>query len=186
MSGFHRVPLVEAGRLARELVATLAPACERVEVAGSVRRRRPDIGDIELVAVPRFATRPGLDLFRTPEHVDLLEEMLVALRARGELVAHPERPAAGERYQRLYLPRPGIQIDVFIVRPPAQWGPIFTIRTGPADFSQRLVERLWAYGLQCVDGRVISSTTGETVACPEERDFFRLAHIAWCEPAERR
>jgi DNA polymerase/3'-5' exonuclease PolX len=48
-----RRPLAEATALATELVDLLRVFCARIEIAGSVRRRRPDIGDLELVVVPQ-------------------------------------------------------------------------------------------------------------------------------------
>ena len=52
MTAKSRHPLDLAEVTAAVLVKLLAPACERIEVAGSVRRGRLDVGDIELLAVP--------------------------------------------------------------------------------------------------------------------------------------
>ena len=72
--GKPRVPLALAVAIAEEVRALLAPACERLEVAGSIRRRRPDVGDVELVAVPKTAPA-RLDLFGTAVgERDLLHE----------------------------------------------------------------------------------------------------------------
>jgi len=49
-----RVPLADARVIAESLMAALGPGCERIEIAGSIRRGRPDVGDIELVAIPRI------------------------------------------------------------------------------------------------------------------------------------
>jgi DNA polymerase/3'-5' exonuclease PolX len=48
-------PLPDAERIAAARVADLAPAHARIQVAGSVRRRTEVVGDIELVAIPRYA-----------------------------------------------------------------------------------------------------------------------------------
>ena len=45
-------PLADAERIAAAIVADLAPFCARIQVAGSVRRRKEAVGDIELVAIP--------------------------------------------------------------------------------------------------------------------------------------
>ena len=57
LSGQRRVsktqrPLPDAERIAAAIVADLAPFCDRIQVAGSVRRRKEFVGDIELVAIP--------------------------------------------------------------------------------------------------------------------------------------
>ena len=48
-------PLPEAERIAAAIVADLAPSCDRIQVAGSVRRRKEVVGDIELVLMPHHA-----------------------------------------------------------------------------------------------------------------------------------
>jgi hypothetical protein len=48
-------PLPDAERIAAAIVADLAPSCARIQVAGSVRRRTEVVGDIEIVAIPRYA-----------------------------------------------------------------------------------------------------------------------------------
>ena len=52
------MPLAFATTLAKKLVDELAPYCQRIEIAGSVRRQSAEVGDIELVAIPKFAERP--------------------------------------------------------------------------------------------------------------------------------
>lgn len=49
----RRLPYAEAARIARALTAHLrkSPAVERLEVAGSLRRRRESVGDLDLLAV---------------------------------------------------------------------------------------------------------------------------------------
>jgi DNA polymerase/3'-5' exonuclease PolX len=39
--------------IAEQARAALAPSCHRIEIAGSIRRRRPQVKDIELVAIPK-------------------------------------------------------------------------------------------------------------------------------------
>src|SRR5436190_14063617 len=47
-------PLPDAERIAAAIVADLAPSCACIQVAGSVRRRKEVVGDIEIVAIPRY------------------------------------------------------------------------------------------------------------------------------------
>jgi DNA polymerase/3'-5' exonuclease PolX len=51
--------LIKARRIAEELVKILRPACSRVEIAGSIRREKSEVKDIELVAVTRWVDRCG-------------------------------------------------------------------------------------------------------------------------------
>ena len=94
MSTDERVALEHAQALADELVALLEPFTLRLVVAGSVRRRRPTIGDLELVAIPR--TRPGQrQLFGEAPPVNELWEGLEALIRREATPCPACRSEAG-------------------------------------------------------------------------------------------
>lgn len=181
-----RVPLERARRVAEAIVEALRPACERIEIAGSIRRGVPAVKDIEVVAVPR-----GLvcDLFGSPvldQPHDLdreLERLVDAGRLRAR-VTPDGRVRLGPRFKALEAVRAELPVDLFIVLPPAQWGCIFAIRTGPAEFGRRLVMACRARGLRCQDGRLVDAR-GRTVPTPEERDFFRACGMGWV-PEDRR
>ena len=46
--------------LAGKVVDELAPVCERIEIAGSIRRKKPTIGDVEIVCIPKLVTATNL------------------------------------------------------------------------------------------------------------------------------
>ena len=50
-----RIPLALAERIARKIKAELEPLCEPgfLEIAGSIRRRRAVVGDIDVVCIPK-------------------------------------------------------------------------------------------------------------------------------------
>lgn len=190
MSTGTRYSLAEAQRIAGQIVGQLDPSCERLVVAGSIRRRRPDVGDIELVAIPRFIEEPS-GLFET-QQVSLLDRAL----AREEREQVLERISGGDRYIKLRHVRSGLQVDLFVVLSPAQWGAILTIRTGPADYSQRLVTLARRQGNHEAGGALRlglrdHSTPAEKVCTcpviptPEERDFFAALGLAYVEPEAR-
>jgi DNA polymerase/3'-5' exonuclease PolX len=179
----RRIDLAGAQKLAAAVVAALSPGCDRIEIAGSIRRESPDVGDIEIVAVPKLVEGARIDMFAPPPLVSVLDAVLDTERKLGRIVAHPTKPAMGERYKKLWLARAGVQLDLFVVSPPAEWGPIFAIRTGPAEYSRAAVIELRRQGLQCESGRILRGN--ETVPCPDEETFFRLAGLPWMEPWAR-
>jgi DNA polymerase/3'-5' exonuclease PolX len=190
-----RVPLVEARQVADELVARLAPSCERITVAGSIRRGRPDVGDVELVAVPRYGSRQvqGVGLFDGPhtERIDYLAETVDLLLAAGVLAPHPTDPKRGERYSKLLEPRSGLQVDLFTARPET-FGLILLMRTGPAAYSQRLVTQAKRRGHHVADGELHKGGLGRDdhgpcvrVPTPEEADVYRALGLPFVEPGER-
>ncbi len=48
------LPLGRAEKLALKIIAELKPFCERIEIAGSIRRGRSLVNDIDIVALPGF------------------------------------------------------------------------------------------------------------------------------------
>lgn len=54
-------PLAEARRIAEHIRATLASLCEQIDIAGSVRRGRPNCGDIDLVLLLKEGQRDALE-----------------------------------------------------------------------------------------------------------------------------
>jgi DNA polymerase/3'-5' exonuclease PolX len=166
-----RYPLEIAEQIAARHIERLSPFCERIEIAGSIRRRKAEVGDIEIVAQPLTL----LDMF--------------GQQAGYQALALPYRAIKnGERYKQYALPE-GINLDLFIVLPPAQWGVIFALRTGGAKFSQQLVTHR-PYGYLPPEyfvsgGAVHRAYTGEIVPTPEEEDFLSLCGVAHIPPHER-
>lgn len=194
----HYVHLDTASQVADEILQTLWPACERIELAGSIRRQRQYVGDIEIVAIPRI--RRQLDLFSRPvpgQTISELDELADALRAARRLTPRPApdgKIAWGQRYKRaVYRPqRPGLPtmaVDLFAVLPPAEWGVIMAIRTGPANLSKLLVTPraqggLLPDGFRVQRGRLISPT-GMPIPTPEETDLFKLLKLRYIPARDR-
>jgi DNA polymerase/3'-5' exonuclease PolX len=188
----------EALPIAERLVARLRSACERVEIAGSLRREKPMVSDIEIVAVPRWDDRPDDDIWQTPRPVDLLEaaidDLLTVGAIEARLVENHRADGTIDRQTKLgpafkALVCEGMPVDLFIVRPPATWGCIFGLRTGPGDWNTRLVTDCQTIGRRVDGGQVLAwhSATGSwrVVPTPEERDFFAALGQAWVEPIDR-
>jgi DNA polymerase/3'-5' exonuclease PolX len=110
------------------------------------------------------------------------------------------RQAIGSRYKRLTVH--GVAVDLFSVLPPASWGVIFAIRTGPEAFSRRLVTQRRKRGLlpdhlRVERGTIVfdegpqsvipgARTMADGIVVREERDVFALCGLDWIEPEERR
>lgn len=172
--------------LARDLANDLAPYCERIEIAGGLRRRKPDVHDLELVAVPRLIPQADMLGHVYAEH-NLLDEQLIYLVENGRLAPSTKN---GPRYKQFTVPPTGIALDLFIVLPPAQWGVIYTIRTGPAHFSHWLVTHQLHGGalpnhLRVRDGAVWSIYGNTPYDTPTEGRFFELLGLPWIDPVDR-
>lgn len=184
----YTVAAAEAENL-REL---LGPACERIEIAGSIRRRKPEVKDIELVAIPRVDSVAGTDLWGSAVDVDRLEERITSLadvvRPRAVEIHRADGTTEyGRRVGRAYqaLEFNGMAVDLFVVRPPAEWGVIFAIRTGPGDWNERIVTDCKRFFRRVQGGQVLDIRS-QPIPCPEERDFFEAVGQPWRDPWERR
>lgn len=142
------VPLWMADLAAEWLMQTLSPACDRIVVAGSVRRRQQTVKDIEILAVAR--REQGVPAGKLlPETINRLHD-LCERAAAGEIpglvrprgAAGCRLPAWGPRYKVLATTHPTdpartIAVDLFVCEA-GQWGNMLALRTGPADFSRLL------------------------------------------------
>ena len=181
----------EALDKAEKVKMYLAPFCRRIEIAGSIRRKKQnEIKDIEIVAIPIFDF--GVDVFgnarkQTDPNQDLLSIRVHQLLSDGSF-AHGDPDKAGKRapcghkYYRLKYDENNL--DLFAVIPPAEWGTVFLIRTGDADFSHKFVTRLWKFGLRSVEGH-IEDSTNKIIPTPEEKDAFELCHMNFILPELR-
>lgn len=184
MGTLPKRPLAELRPIADELVARLLPVCERLEIAGSIRRRRPEVGDIELVAIPKFEDRERAEqgtLFgpeRPPrkERANLLWDAVDAL---GVTCAK-----RGPVYRQFTWR--GVRIDVYTCER-GNWGWILFHRTGPGYLRAKIGSMLVARGFAAVDGWIWDARglSIDRVETPEESDVFRLLGIPHLPPDRR-
>lgn len=191
MSGGEPIRWAEAHAVATDLVGELADACYRIEIAGSVRRRKGEVHDIEIVAIGGTAERLGADLWGGSVMVDLLEERIAGLIGADLLAARAveirRRDGSVETGRRMggaykALLYRGMPVDLFIADA-ERWGCIYALRTGPGDWNTRLVTDCKQWFRRVEDGRVLH--LGKPVPTPEEADFFKALGVPWLEPWER-
>src|SRR3990167_1299097 len=185
--------------VADELRALLAPACERIEIAGSLRRGNGDVGDIELVCIPRplpkSEERQALAMFAAlaaPDvgALDALDLQLRALIARGTLrgrLGARGRPIGyGPLNKYLVHSKSAVPVDVFTATG-ANFGFALFVRTGSKDWNIRAMKRLQALGLRGhVEGYRITSAEGNDLPVPDEAAVFALLQADYVRPERRR
>ena len=153
--------LNEAKTIAEKYLNLLKPYCSRIEIAGSIRREKPEVGDIELIVIVK-------DIKGFSKEVNKLEKV------KGE--------PTGKYTQRI-LPE-GIKLDLFIANK-RNWGLIFAIRTGSAEFSHKVLARGWVKaGYKSINGMLTKD--GKEIEVREEKDLFNLIGIPYVEPELRR
>lgn len=191
------IPLATAREAAETLRALLADECDRIEIAGSIRRRKPTVHDIEIVAIPRVVERQIVqgffeDLGTVVDQQNLLEERLAVLVDSGTITrrrVENHRADGSVEIQEKWGPSfkaatfEGMPVDLFITDA-ERWGCIFALRTGPGDWNTRLVTECKRVNRAVAGGRVLH--LGKPVPTLEEEDFFRELGQPWLDPWERR
>ena len=165
--------LQKANQLAGEVVKLLKCYAKRIEIAGSTRRKKVEVGDIEVVAEP-------LDYKAFHEVIQSLAND--GILKRGEPNKAGAKAPFGKKYYRLIYKEE--QLDLFVVLPPANWSVIFLIRTGSASFSHQYMIDLLNNGFHCMDGRIIDDKDN-IQAINSEEDCFKLVGKEYIRPEER-
>ena len=176
MSTGNRIPWREAKDIAFDLVAQLAPHCSQIDIAGSIRRGRSTIGDIEIVCLPLpYESTP---LFRSG--FALVVEQFE--KVKGELPC---------RYTQRILPC-GMKLDLFMPDP-AGYGLQLAIRTGSAEWCKQVLAPAWVRaGYRSEEGVLCLKVDEDwpdnwdtTAPTPDERSLFDLIGLKWADPADR-
>jgi len=160
-----RVLLSVAMELAEELTGLLAavPGGQRVAYAGSLRRMRDTIGDVDILAI---SDQPGvlMQAFTGLPHVDRVV-------ARGET----------KTSIRTTL---GLQVDLRVV-PPASWGAALQYFTGSRAHNIRTREIAVRKKLKLSEYGLFDVETGDTIASLTEEDVYDRLGLPWIPPPLR-
>ena len=199
----------DAFTIASDLKERVEPGCEidHAWIVGSVRRLKHEVHDVELLCkpspvpyVPKFGDKR---LFSNH-----LQKILFEMESEGLL--HLINGAEKKRAFWVKTSRYGIETlngfkaEFFIVTPPAQWGVLSVIRTGPGseedNFSRWCVTNRNAHGglpdgYKVRHGAVWTTEQldikGEPLkgeiplSMPREQDFLDFVGVGWVEPQYR-
>jgi len=161
-----RLLIHDADALIADLVARLRDVrgVHRIEVAGSLRRRRPTIGDLDLLAA-----------------VDDPQALIAALDGLPEV---EKVLSAGTDKSSIVL-RDGPQVDLMVC-PPAAWGTHLLHFTGNRDHNIALrgmaLDRGWS--LSEKGFKVIE--TGELLLAADEAEAYERLDLPWMAPELRK
>ena len=149
-----------------------APGLERLEVAGSLRRRRETIGDVDLLVqagdgeavVEHFVAFPGA------------ERVEAAGGTKGSIVL-----------------RSGLQVDLRVI-PPESWGAALHYFTGSKEHNVRIRQRAQKRGLRVNEWGVyrmehgadaVEAALGPRVTGTTEEEVFAALELPWIPPELR-
>jgi DNA polymerase (family 10) len=164
-SGQDRMPLGLALPLGRELLHELEgiSAVKEVILAGSLRRMKDTIGDIDILAISTTPKAVMQAFVRLPQVSDVLEV--------GETKASIRH-------------REGIQVDLRVVEP-ACFGAALVYFTGSKQHSIRIREMALKKGLKMSEYGVFRTSTGRRVAGATEEEVYASVGLPWIPPELR-
>ena len=147
----------KAIKVARRVVEALEPFCDKVAVCGSLRRMRPIVGDVDVIAVPK-------------EQGGALE----AIKRLGGTAVN----VSG------WLLLDGVSVDIGFVSGEA-WGAALCHSTGPKEENVRLRAIARARGLKLSQKGLLRRDTGEMVAGAKEEEVYAALDEPYVPPEWR-
>ncbi len=119
--------LPEALSIANNIVDLLRPHCDIINIAGSIRRLKAEVGDIEIVCLPKKIVLK--DMFGYDEGVIVHPLFAEIVNELGTVIKGNE----DGKYMQIELPD-NIKIDLFMPSPHDYYR-LYAIRTGSAKYS---------------------------------------------------
>ncbi|MEU5880696.1 DNA polymerase/3'-5' exonuclease PolX [Spirillospora sp. NPDC047279] len=164
-SSGERVLIDVAADLADEIVAALSalPAVQRCAHAGSLRRMRETIGDIDVLAASDDP-RPIMEAF-------------TALPFVADVVV------SGDKKTSIRTAK-GLQVDLRVV-PPASWGAALQYFTGSQAHNIRTREIAVRAGLKLSEYGLFDNETDELIVSSTEEEVYERLGLPWIPPALR-
>lgn len=193
--------LLKAGKIAVNICYKLQPFCSKINIAGSIRRKKPEVKDIEIICRPILAPVSNDNLFDSGEpKFDIISGFASAIAELGTI----EKGNAKGKYVKIALPE-GINLDLFIPDE-ADYYRQYAIRTGSADYSFKIIATGWRkigwvgsdLGLRlekdCIETKTpdgkskwqcIRDKNNKPPVWTSEEDFFKWLNVPFVKPEYR-
>ncbi|XVQ07854.1 DNA polymerase/3'-5' exonuclease PolX [Spirillospora sp. CA-255316] len=161
----ERVLIDVATDLAEEIVAALSAVtgCLRCTYAGSLRRMRETIGDIDVLAA---ATEPGP-----------IMKAFTGLPIVAEIIASGEKKTSVRTAK-------GLQVDLRVV-PPESWGAALQYFTGSQAHNIRTREIAVRAGLKLSEYGLFDAESGALIVSETEEEVYARLGLPWVPPVLR-
>jgi DNA polymerase/3'-5' exonuclease PolX len=177
----------EALAVAQEIQASLAPACKRIAIVGSLRRGKELVGDIELLFIPQMMKRP--DGLFDERIVSVADEVIEQMLEGGFIAKRPSKTGAfawGEQNKLAVHAASGIPVDFFAEYSEPDWWRSLVVRTGSKEFNVELMTTAKKVGVIAHAYSVgLIKPSGERIPVESEREFIEKCGVRYREPCER-
>jgi len=155
-----KMTLERAQKVADAVVKRLSPYCQRIEIAGSIRRRKPWVNDVDLVLI-----------LKDPWNF------------HAELMKLGQLKMSGKKIMRAIVG--SVQVDIYVADE-ATWATLFLIRTGSKENNIRLCSRAKDMGWHlAASGDGLFNEKGERIAGDSEISIYNALGLPYQRPEER-
>jgi DNA polymerase/3'-5' exonuclease PolX len=194
----NKVHLSEAFQIAENIVKLLKPHCEKIDIAGSIRRKKSEVKDIEIVCLPKLVALKDMfgynqRIIKTQSFTKIVDNEL------GKVIK------GNSDGKMMVIDLGMIKLDLFMPDVNDYYRQL-AIRTGCAEFSHNVIAKGWIKigwcgtdkGLRkiadCIeiktpDGKSKWKCIAENPELPpvwqSEKEFFEWLGIKYVEPEER-
>jgi len=161
----------EVETLALEIISAIEPYCLRAQIAGSIRRRKDTVNDIDIVVEPKLQS-----------WIQIIKEI------RREFDAVTEKQ--GAKLATLYVPFTSkqdqgyVQVDLYRASKNT-WGILLLIRTGSAKHNIYLCNLAIKKGYRLAYSKGLLNEKGEIIASKTERHVFQALGLDYISPEDR-
>lgn len=182
--------LKEAKEVAEDIATKLSPACSLLEIAGSIRRKKELVGDVEIIYVPLILEGiidGELNLHHTK--INKSEEKIHELLVQGVLSYRYKKNGTrsfGERVKLLIHNQSQMPVDLFCCAP-KEWANNLVSRTGGKQTNITIASHAKRMGWNWLpfNNGFIHKTTKEVHHTKSEREIFEFVKLPYLEPWER-
>ena len=196
MSDKPKFPLAKAERLAEKIVSILKPVTHRIEIAGSIRRKKEMVGDIEILYIPLFTEVPDpQDLFRQKKiAVNAVDIILEQLLTNGSITKRPKSDGTltwGDENKLAIACKTGIPVDFFSANT-RNWFNLLAFRTGGKQSNMDVLMAAKAKGYEWnpygsgFTRKRASDREQQFVRIDSEEDVFRFVGLPFRKPEDRK
>lgn len=168
----------EALYLLQPVMRELQSHCQKIELAGQIRRGVNDIDTATIICIPQMVKVPHqANLFgssaekvevRDPKFCEVVDNM-VSIKGTS----------MQQQFTRMVSNLP----VAFIVVNQNNWGLMLYLLTGSFSYTQSMLKRLETYGYRLKEHQLYYN--GKQMAVPDEQTVYKFAHMPYSPPEMR-
>jgi len=150
--------LQQAETIAKNFLSEIKEFCERIEIAGSIRRKKPEVNDIDIVLIPKLR-----------EHLIQKIRKISRVEAQGKKLMRAEYS--------------GVQVDIYFATEET-WGILLLVRTGSKEHNIKLCQHAINKGMKLSVSNGLMRGN-EVIASRTEEGIFKGLGMDYIEPKNR-